>query len=128
MRELPLIIYSLRVKTPPHPDPLPRWGEGRVRGKGGFSPVTSIVCSMLLYPGIPCLSQSGPGNLELKGKDSASSEFSDQYRAALAIDGVIPGSLTQDDIGRVWAVQGATAGDRSTFSLESKDTFTLPSH
>jgi len=30
------------VKTPPHPNPLPRWGEGRVRGKGGFSPVTSI--------------------------------------------------------------------------------------
>jgi len=36
-------VYSLRVKTPPHPDPLPRWGEGRVRGKGGFSSVTSIV-------------------------------------------------------------------------------------
>ena len=37
-----VVLYSLRVKTPPHPDPLPRWGEGRVRGKGGFSSVTSI--------------------------------------------------------------------------------------
>ncbi|MBI3920855.1 MAG: hypothetical protein HY318_05495 [Armatimonadetes bacterium] len=84
-----------------------------------------IVCSTLLCAGIPCVSQPDPGNLALKAKASASSEFSDQYRAALAIDGVIPGSLTQDDIGRVWAVQGATAGDRATFSLEWKEPVTI---
>ena len=37
------LIYSLRMKTPPHSDPLPPMGRGqRVRGKGGFSSVTSI--------------------------------------------------------------------------------------
>ncbi len=58
-----------------------------------------------------------PENLALKAKVSASSEYSAQYLAKFAVDGIIPECLSRDDIGRAWAVRGETARDRATFTL-----------
>jgi len=79
--------------------------------------------ALVMSVGLTMLSAWGaarpkPPNLARKAKATASSEYSRDYRAKLAIDGVIPGLLTQDDVGKAWAVHGATARDRATFTLE----------
>ncbi len=59
-----------------------------------------------------------PENLARKAKASASSEFDGRYAASRAIDGIVPGWDRQDDAGKAWAVQGATAGGKADFTLE----------
>lgn len=66
----------------------------------------------------PLAAVSQPENLALGATASASSEYSPQYAASLAIDGVIPELLSNDDAGRAWAVNGAEARHRATFVLE----------
>ncbi len=75
----------------------------------------------------PGLAQTGsrPRNLALSAHVSASSEFSPQYAARLACDGVIPEMLSKDDVGRAWAVNGATSGQHATFILEWPDPVTV---
>ena len=77
--------------------------------------------ALLLVPLWPWLSCSGatpkPVNLARTARVSASSEYSGQYLAALAVDGVIPELLSKDDIGRAWAVNGARAQGKGWFAL-----------
>ncbi len=62
----------------------------------------------------------GPGlpeNLAPKAQVTASSEFSANYLAKFAVDGVVPAGGSGDDLNRAWAVQGATAAGRGEFTL-----------
>jgi len=56
-----------------------------------------------------------PENLAPKAKASASSEYSDEYRAKFATDGDIPGPGSNADVGKAWATKGMHAAD---FTLE----------
>ena len=56
-----------------------------------------------------------PENLALRAKATASSEYDGNYRARFAIDGKIPDPISQNDVGRAWAVQGVSAAE---FTLE----------
>jgi len=67
---------------------------------------------------VPVSAVAGPENLAPSAKVSASSEFSDQYVARLAVDGVIPKALSLVDVGQAWAVNGATYGGQAWFALE----------
>ena len=62
--------------------------------------------------------RGGVDNLALRATVSASSEYSGDYRAEFAIDGIIPEVLSKDDIGRVWVVNGAESRDGAMFILE----------
>jgi hypothetical protein len=57
-----------------------------------------------------------PGNIALRAKVSASSEFSADFKAALAIDGVIP-PPNSGESGNVWAAKGGFHPDGVTFTL-----------
>ena len=59
-----------------------------------------------------------PSNLALRARASASSEYASSYRAELAVDGQIPAPFSRADSGRAWAVKGAEAKGRATFTLE----------
>ena len=63
-------------------------------------------------PATPC------ENLALKAKVSASSEFSADYLAKFAVDGVVPDAEGRDDAKRAWAVNGAQSGGKGEFVLE----------
>ena len=54
-----------------------------------------------------CLADDLPVNLATQAKVSASSQFSDAYRPAMAINNVIPGEFLQD---QDWAVKGTQTG------------------
>ena len=71
----------------------------------------------LLVPALAGAAQA-PENLARKAKAHASSEFSAQYAAQLACDGVIPVPAAQDDVGRVWAAKGADHPNGVLFTLE----------
>ena len=62
--------------------------------------------------------ETGPENLALKAKASASSEHSQQYLARFAVDGVVPDQDGRNDAGHAWCVQGKTAGGKADFTLE----------
>ncbi|MBI2300447.1 MAG: PD40 domain-containing protein [Armatimonadetes bacterium] len=64
------------------------------------------------------LAAGEPVNLAPQAKVSASSEYSPQYAARFAVDGVIPEMLSKDDIGRAWVVDGARYGGKARFTLE----------
>ena len=58
-----------------------------------------------------------PENIARKAKVTASSEYSNQYRAANVIDGEIPGAGSRADAGEAWCVPGRTAKDRGELTL-----------
>ncbi|MBM3475438.1 MAG: hypothetical protein FJX75_19410 [Armatimonadetes bacterium] len=62
-----------------------------------------------------------PENLARKARVSASSEYNHggiQLLAKHAVDGVIPELLDHNDYGKSWALYGAEAGGKGTFTLE----------
>lgn len=85
--------------------------------------VLSVVTFLLMS--VASGSPQKPENLALKAKVSASSEYSAQYLAKFAVDGIIPECLSRDDIGRAWAVRGETARDHATFTLTWDDPVTV---
>ena len=77
----------------------------------------SLLLPLLLFS--DCFgAERKPVNLARTARASASSEYSGQYLATLAVDGVIPELLSKDDIGRAWAVNGARARGKAWFVLE----------
>ena len=58
-----------------------------------------------------------PVNLAPKAKATANSEYNNQYAARLATNGIIPSPMCHADVGKVWAAQGTTHGQKATFSL-----------
>ncbi|MBI5834441.1 MAG: hypothetical protein HZB16_19255 [Armatimonadetes bacterium] len=71
------------------------------------------LCPLLLAG----LALAGPENLAPKAAVSASSEFSGQYLARFAVDGVVPDAEGQDDANRAWASNGARSAGRGWFAL-----------
>jgi hypothetical protein len=59
-----------------------------------------------------------PLNLALTARATATSEFSEQYRARFAVDGKIPGPGLQNDAGEAWCVQGDTHRNGADLTLE----------
>lgn len=59
-----------------------------------------------------------PTNHAARARISATSEYSNDYRASLATDGRIPEPLSLSDNGRAWAVRGEQAGGKADFILE----------
>ena len=59
-----------------------------------------------------------PENLARQAKVWASSEYSADYTARGATDGVIAQMGSKADLGHAWAVNGAKAGPSATFTLE----------
>lgn len=59
-----------------------------------------------------------PENLARKAKATATTEYSNQYLAKFATDGVVPEPLGHDDTNRAWAVKGDKERNGSTFTLE----------
>ena len=49
-----------------------------------------------------------PPNVALSARATATSEYSDQYRAQFAVDGKIPSAGLRDDAGSAWCVRGDT--------------------
>ncbi|MBI5835265.1 MAG: hypothetical protein HZB16_23405 [Armatimonadetes bacterium] len=58
-----------------------------------------------------------PENLARHATATATSAFNDTYGADRAIDGVIPGAGSHDDVGRAWAVNGSTHRQGAEFTL-----------
>jgi len=58
-----------------------------------------------------------PEKLARSAMITASSEYSDQYKAKNVADGEIPATGSRDDLGRAWCVKGKTAGDRGELTL-----------
>jgi len=59
-----------------------------------------------------------PENLARKAKASASTEYSANYLAKFATDGVVPEPLGHDDVDRAWAVKGDKERNGAWFKLE----------
>jgi len=59
-----------------------------------------------------------PENLARKAKATATTEYSEQYLAKFATDGVVPEPLSHEDVGKAWAVKGEQERNGSTFTLE----------
>jgi len=72
-----------------------------------------VLLALSAWAGAP----APPENLARKAKAGASSEYSNDYLAKFAIDGVVPGLLTQDDLGKAWARRGVVA-EPTVFTLE----------
>ena len=58
-----------------------------------------------------------PENIARKATATASSEYSNQYRAANVLDGEIPGAGSRADASAAWCVQGKNAKDRAELVL-----------
>jgi formylglycine-generating enzyme required for sulfatase activity len=68
---------------------------------------------------LPCRgADPRPENLALKAQASASSEYSPQYAARLACDGVIPEPLSHDDAGKAWCAKGNDHPNGVLFTLQ----------
>lgn len=61
--------------------------------------------------------QRSGGNLAGAAKVSASSEFSDDYRAGNVIDGKVPARLGHADLKQAWCVRKAQSGDRGELAF-----------
>jgi hypothetical protein len=59
-----------------------------------------------------------PENLARKAIATASSEYSQDYAASKAIDGLIPAPMGKADVGKAWAAKGAHHPDGVTFTLD----------
>jgi hypothetical protein len=65
-----------------------------------------IAAGRLLAGHLAPAAQPLPENVALKAKITASSEYSDRYRAANLADGQIPGPMTHDDADKAWCARG----------------------
>ncbi len=73
----------------------------------------------LLFVGATACSMAAlPENLAPKAKVWASSEFSDEYAARYAVDGMVPEADSKCDVRQAWCIHRATAGDQAEFTLE----------
>jgi formylglycine-generating enzyme required for sulfatase activity len=80
-----------------------------------------LLAALVWYtlPSRPCRAEDrAPENLALRAKASASSEFSPQYAARFACDGVIPPPMSHDDAGKAWCAKGAVHDDGVRFVLQ----------
>jgi len=59
-----------------------------------------------------------PVNLAPKATITADSAYGPRYVAKHVADGVIPAPMDKDDVGRCWAVKGATHRDRARITFE----------
>jgi len=59
-----------------------------------------------------------PENLARKAGVRASSEYSGQFAARMAVDGKVPAPLSRNDTGRAWAVQGESHRNGAVLVLE----------
>jgi hypothetical protein len=66
-----------------------------------------------------------PPNLALSARATATSQYSEQYRAQFAVDGKIPGAGLHDDLGQAWCVQGETHRDGADLALEWPEAVTV---
>jgi len=79
--------------------------------------VKQLVAVLMLL--VPVLARAAtPENLAPKARATATSEHNKQYLARLATDGQIPPPMSRADVGKAWAVQGATHRNKAAFSLE----------
>src|SRR5208283_1087473 len=87
--------------------------------------VHGVLWAALAWSGLPsrpCRAEERtPENLALRANASASSEFSPQYAARFACDGVIPPPISHDDAGKAWCAKGAVHDDGVRFVLEWPD-------
>ncbi|HUT32778.1 MAG TPA: hypothetical protein VNE39_04815 [Planctomycetota bacterium] len=79
-----------------------------------------IAALAVVLAAVPALAATPPRaeNLARKAKASATTEYSGQYLAKFATDGVVPEPLSHEDVGRAWAVKGDKERNGSTFTLE----------
>ena len=77
----------------------------------------ALAAALSIITPLPCLAQT-PVNLALQARVSATSEYSSQYRAQYACDGVIPAEGSQSaDLEKCWCVRKAKTGDSASFTL-----------
>ena len=77
---------------------------------------TVTLALALLIPASVALAK--PENLARRAKAWASSEYSSDYAASGAIDGVIAEMASKADLGHAWAVNGAKPSPQTTFILQ----------
>ena len=74
------------------------------------------VCLLISWP---CRgADPKPANLALKAKVSATSEYSDQYAARFACDGVVPPAACHADAGKAWCARGTDHPGGVDFTLQ----------
>ena len=81
-----------------------------------------ITALAIVFAAVPALAATlpRPENLARKAKATATTEYSGQYLAKFATDGVVPEPLAHDDTSRAWAVKGDKERDGSTFTLDCR--------
>ncbi|MBM4036505.1 MAG: hypothetical protein FJ291_32615, partial [Planctomycetes bacterium] len=79
---------------------------------------TAALTLIIAAASAPAATPPKPENLARKAKASATTEYSNQYLAKFATDGVVPEPLSNDDVNRAWAVKGDKERNGSTFTLE----------
>ncbi len=98
----------------------PGLGEDSQSRRGGRSAARSgcALAATLL------LATSGfaaePENLAPQARVSATSEYSADYAARFAIDGLVPEALSRQDIAQAWCINRMQAGDQGEFTLRWK--------
>ena len=79
----------------------------------------AVLVGLCLLAALPCRgADPRPENLALKAQVSASSEYSPQYAARLACDGVIPEPLSHADAGKAWCAKGKDHPNGVLFTLQ----------
>ena len=81
-------------------------------------PFSFVLVAFLLKGTILPADTALPENHAPKAAVSANSEYSDQYLAKFAVDGVIPGPGTYDDTSRAWCVRNDVVKSYGEFMLE----------
>ena len=87
--------------------------------KSGWA-VAAIVFAVVAASAAP-----RPENLALSARATATSEYSEQYRAQFAVDGKIPGAGLHEDAGHAWCVQGDTHRNGADLTLEWPNAVTV---
>lgn len=89
-----------------------------------FEHICLIIPSLVFLFGFFC-DVCANENLARNANVQASSEYSEQYLAKFAVDGVVPGEESREDLSRAWCVDGATAKDRAEFILSWDEPVTV---
>ena len=79
----------------------------------------------IVFAVFPASAAQRPENLALSARATATSEYSEQYRAQFAVDGKIPGAGLHEDAGYSWCVQGDTHRNGADLTLEWPNTVTV---
>ena len=78
-----------------------------------------VLLALCLLVPLPCRgAEARPENLALRAQVSASSEYSPQYAARFACDGVIPEPLSHADAGKAWCAKGKDHPNGVLFTLQ----------